>query len=76
MSVSEFDTLAQFVNGLSQEELAQRLQISAIELQEMSKNTDFEQWSQQHDPEGVSWKIGKNIGKNRRYLANFAFGGK
>ncbi|MEA5472405.1 hypothetical protein [Spirulina sp. 06S082] len=72
MNVSEFDTLAQFINGLSQEELAQRLQVSVLKLQEMSQNSDFEQWSQQHDPEGVSWKIGQN----RRYLVNLAFSKK
>ncbi|MGK7929175.1 MAG: hypothetical protein AB4290_28720 [Spirulina sp.] len=45
------------------------MNVTELVLQEMSQDPDFEQWSQQQDPEGVSWKIGKN----RRYLANIAF---
>lgn len=74
MSISEFDILAQFLSGLSSQELSQRLNIPELTLQEMSENSDFEVWSKQRDPEGVSWKIsGNRLDKNRYYLPNLSF---
>ncbi|MEM9542614.1 MAG: hypothetical protein AAGA60_24365 [Cyanobacteria bacterium P01_E01_bin.42] len=74
MSISEFETLAQFLSGLNSSELSQRLNISEPMLQEMSNTSDFGEWSQQRDPEGVSWKVkGNKLENNRRYLPNLGF---
>jgi hypothetical protein len=74
VNISAFSTLAQFLSGLSHKELAQRLNVTELKLQEMSGTSDFQQWSQQQDPEGVSWKISHNKSDNERcYLPNLAF---
>ncbi|MBP0016173.1 MAG: hypothetical protein J7647_01295 [Cyanobacteria bacterium SBLK] len=74
MSISEFNILGQFLSGLSLQELSQRLNIPELTLQEMSKTSDFEKWSQQQDPEGVSWKINDSrLDPSRCYLPNLGF---
>lgn len=74
MNSSEFATLAQFLSGLSLAELSQRLNIPELTLQEMSKTSDFAEWSQRQDPDSVSWKIHRNRrDKSECYLPNLSF---
>ncbi|NET81196.1 MAG: hypothetical protein F6J94_04270 [Moorea sp. SIO1F2] len=71
MNSPEFNSLSQFLQGLSEEELAQRLGVAPATLQELRDQADFKQWSQDKDPESVSWRYQKD---KQRYIINLSFG--
>ncbi|NEO38351.1 MAG: hypothetical protein F6J90_19245 [Moorea sp. SIOASIH] len=71
MSSPDFNSLSQFLEGLSEEDLAQRLGVAPATLQELRDQPDFKQWSQSKDPESVSWRYHKD---KQRYIVNLSFG--
>ncbi len=71
MNSPELNSLSQFLQGLSEEELAQRLGVEPATLQELRDKPDFKQWSQSQDPESVSWRYQKD---KQRYIVNLSFG--
>ncbi|WP_424102490.1 hypothetical protein [Moorena producens] len=71
MNSPEFNSLSQFLQGLSEEELAQRLGVAPAILQQLRDKPDFKQWSQDKDPESVSWRYQKD---KQRYIVNLSFG--
>lgn len=71
MNASELNSLSQLLQGLEAAKLAARLGISTVILTQHRQQPDFEQWSQQSDPEGVSWRYDE---KSQRYRVNLSFG--
>ncbi|NEP50439.1 MAG: hypothetical protein F6K65_17135 [Moorea sp. SIO3C2] len=71
MNSPELNSLSQFLQGLSEEDLAQRLGVAPATLQELRDQPDFKQWSQDKDPESVSWRYQKD---KQRYIVNLSFG--
>ncbi|WP_158517521.1 hypothetical protein [Moorena producens] len=49
----------------------QRLGVAPATLQELREKPDFKQWSQDKDPESVSWRYQKD---KQRYIINLSFG--
>ena len=72
MDSFQLDSLAQLFQGLQEEELAARLKVTPQVLQKAKTQTDFEQWSQQRDPEKLSWSYRQNT---QRYFVNLSLGG-
>ncbi len=71
MNSPEFNSLNQLFEGLSEEELAQRLGVEPATLQQLREQPNFQQWSQDKDPESVSWRYQKH---KQRYIINLSFG--
>lgn len=71
MNSPELNSLSEFLQGLSEEDLAKRLGVAPAKLQELRDKPDFKQWSQDKDPESVSWRYQKD---KQRYIVNLSFG--
>ena len=71
MNSPEFNSLSEFIQGLSEKDLAQRLGVAPATLEELRDQPDFYQWSQSKDPESVSWRYQKD---KQRYIVNLSFG--